>query len=77
MNIKANAGRNRKADLRDHCESMDLRAQCDAEATFLAAFYRAVVFGGEITVKLHKQDEEPTSVEFFGINSPEPEGSPS
>lgn len=76
MNIKAGAGRNRKADLRDHCESMDLRAQCDAEAAFLAAFYRAVVFGGEITVKLNKE-EEPTSIEFFGLHSPKPEGSPS
>lgn len=76
MNIKASAGRNRNADLRDHCESMDLRAQCNAEAAFLAAFYRAVVFGGEITVKLHN-GEEPTSIEFFGVNSPKAEGSPS
>lgn len=74
MDIKADAGRRRPVDLRSHCERVDLRANSNAEAAWMAALYRAIVFGGEITVKVHK-DDEPAVIEFDGINSPE--GNPS
>jgi hypothetical protein len=70
MDIKADAGRRRPVDMRSHCERVDLRANSNGEASWLAALYRAIVFGGEITVKLHKE-EEPHVIEFGDAN---PEG---
>ncbi len=47
---------------------VELRSDCNAEASFLAALYRAIVFGGEITVNVRK-DDSPVVIEFDGINS--------
>lgn len=70
MDIKADAGRRRPVDMRSHCERVELRANSNSEAAWMASLYRAIVFGGEITVKVHK-DAEPAIIEFDGINSPE------
>lgn len=68
MDIKANAGRRRPVDMREHCERVDLRANSMAEAAWMAALYRAIVFGGEITVKV-RSDQEPAIIEFDGMHA--------
>ena len=40
MRIQASAGRDRKKDLRDHCQKLTLTAQTDAEAYLLSVLYR-------------------------------------
>jgi hypothetical protein len=42
VKIQASAGRDRSADLHDHCHNLRLVAQTDEEARWLAMLYRVV-----------------------------------
>ncbi len=64
MNVKATSLA-RKTDLRDKCGNLQMRPQCVEEAILLSAIYRAMVFGGTITVKVEGEKAK-TSFSFKG-----------
>lgn len=61
MKMQASAGRwskKNRCDLRDHCESLSLKATLPGEAELLAALVNALAYEGG-TIRINRKGHEP------------------